>query len=163
MQPQEIHMRRLITSVSLIASLALSGVVYAGKGPGPDGHGHGHGPGPGGPYMHELRDLDLSDAQRTQIKGFFDAGREQGKASRDAMRDLHRSYDLAVPGSKEFSTLTTKLADAESVEARERVQKMAELRTQVYGVLTPDQRSKLATELANRPEPKDGPDGPEPR
>lgn len=155
-------MRRLITSASLIAALALSGVVYAGKGPRPDGHGHG--PGPGGHYMHELRDLDLSDAQRTQIKGFFEAGREQGKASRDAMFQLHRSYDLAVPGSKEFSTLTTRLADAEANEARNRVQKMAELRTQVYGVLTPEQRSKLATELANRPEPKDGPeDGPEPR
>lgn len=154
-------MRRLITSASLIASLALSGVVYAGKGPGPEGHGHG--PGPGGLYMHELRDLDLTEAQRTQIKGFFGAGREQGKASREAMLQLHRSYDLAVPGSKEFSTLTSQLADAEASEARERVQKMAELRTQVYGVLTPDQRSKLATELADRPEPKDRPEGTQPR
>ena len=157
-------MRRLITSASLIASLALSGVVYAGKGPGPDGRGPGHGPGPGGPYMHELRELDLSDAQRAQIKGFFETGREQGKASREAMFQLHRSYDLAVPGSKEFSSLTTRLADAEAAEARDRVTRMAELRTQVYGVLTPEQRTQLATELAKRPEPKDGPaEAPEPR
>ncbi|MDB5971691.1 MAG: hypothetical protein JWQ90_4141 [Hydrocarboniphaga sp.] len=151
-------MRRFISSASLIASLALSGVAFAGKGPGPEGHGHG--PGPGGPYLHELQDLNLSDAQRAQIKGFFDAGREQGKASREAMHDLHRSYDLAVPGSNEFRSLTAKLADAEAAEARERVQKFAEIRTQVYGVLTADQRSKLATELANRPE---RPEGPEPR
>lgn len=148
-------MRRLLTSASLIASLALSGVVYAGKGPGPEGH-HGHGP--GGPYLHELRDLDLSEAQRTQIKGFFDAGRDQASAGREAMRELHHRYDLAIPGSKEFTTLTTKLADAEASEARERVQKMAELRTQVYGVLTAEQRSKLATGLASRPEPAKSPD-----
>lgn len=144
-------MRRILTTASLIASLALSGVAFAGKGPGPEGHGRGHGP--GGPYMHELRDLDLTEAQRTQIKGFFKAGRDQNAAERDALHQLHRSYDLAVPGSAEFRTLTAKLADAEAAESRERVQKMAELRTQVYGVLTPDQRTKLATELANRPEP----------
>jgi len=149
-------MRRFITSASLIATLALSGVVFAGQGPAPEGHGHGrHGPGRGGPYLHELRELDLSDAQRTQIKGFFEAGREQGQASREAQRELHRSYDLAVPGSSEFRTLTAKLADAEAAEARERVLKTAELRSQVYGVLTPAQRTQLAAELAKRPEPSE--------
>jgi protein CpxP len=162
---KEIQMRRLITSVSLIASLAFAGAVFAGKdgpGPGPDGHGP-HGPhGRGGPYMHELHDLNLTDAQHTQIKGFFEAARAQDKASHQALHALHRSYDLAVPGSKSFTTLTSQLADAEAADARDRVTKMAEIRTQIYGVLTPAQRTQLATELANRPEPKAPPEGPEP-
>jgi Spy/CpxP family protein refolding chaperone len=150
-------MRRLIASTSLIAGLALSAAAFADRGPGPDGHG----PGPGGPFMHEVRELDLSEAQRTQIKGFFDAVRQQGKASHEALRELHRSYSLATPGSSEFRTLTARLADAEAADARERVATMAELQTQVYGVLTPDQRSQLAAALAKLPEPGDFP-GPRP-
>jgi Spy/CpxP family protein refolding chaperone len=143
-------MRRFLTSASLIASLALTGVAVAGAGAGPDGHRHG--PGPGGPFMRELRDLDLSDAQKSQIRGFFGAVRDEARTSRDAMRELHRSYDQAVPGTPAFRTLTAQLADAEAAQARERVQKMADIRTQVYGVLTPDQRKQLAVELAKLPE-----------
>ena len=152
-------MRRSTASAALIAGLALSAAAFAGREPGPDGHGRG--PGPGEPFMHEVRELDLSEAQRSQIKGYFDAVRQQGKASHEALRELHHSYSLATPGSSEFRSLTAKLADAEAADARERVATMAELRTEVYGVLTPDQRSQLATALANLPEPPDIP-GPRP-
>ncbi len=145
-------MRTQLTAVTLIAGIVLSSAALAGRGP--EGPGRGpHGGPHGGPFMHELRDLDLSDAQREQIKGFFDARREQNKASFKAARDLHRSFELATPGTAEYRTLTAQMADASAAEARERTLEMAELRTQIYGVLTDAQRKELAQELAHRPEP----------
>lgn len=152
-------MRRSITIAALAAGLALSSAAIAGKdGGGPDRHGPGHGPHRGGPFMHELRDLDLSDAQREQIRGFFKTQREQDKTDRKAQFELHRSFELATPGTAQYQTLTVQLADAEATEARNRVQQMASLRTQVYGVLTPAQRTQLAEELAKRPEPPKPPE-----
>ena len=143
-------MRRPITIAALAAGLALSSVAIAGKDGGPDRPGPG--PHRGGPFMHELRDLDLSDAQREQIRGFFKTQREQDKTDRKAQFELRRSFELATPGTAQFQSLTGQLADAEATEARSRVQQMASLRTQVYGVLTPAQRTELAEELAKRPE-----------
>lgn len=150
---------RLAARGLLGAGILLSSAAFAGPGLGPDG-GPDHGPGPhrGGPFLHELRDLDLSEAQRTQIRGLFEARRDAGRVSLDALRDLHRRFDLAIPGSAAYGTLTTQLADAESAAVRDRVQAAAELRTQVYALLTPAQRQQLATELAKiarRPPPLD--------
>ncbi len=103
--------------------------------------------------MHELRNLELSDSQREQIRGFLKAQREQGQSDRKAQFELRRSFELATPGTAQFQSLTQQLADAEATEARNRVQQMASLRSQVYGVLTPAQRSELAAELAKRPVP----------
>ncbi len=152
-------MHRTLASFSIIASLVAAGAAFAGPAPGPDagpggpahGAGHGHGPGRGGPFMHELRDLDLTDSQHAQIREFVKAGHERSDAARSAGRDLHHRYLLAVPGTTEFRALTAQVADAEAAEARNRVQEQADVRTQIYGVLTPAQKKKLAEELANRP------------
>lgn len=151
-------MRRSITIAALAAGLALSSAAIAGKDGDPGRPGPGHGPHRGGPFMHELRDLDLSDSQREQIRGFFKSQREQDKTDRKAQFELRRSFELATPGTAQYQTLTTQLADAEAAEARNRVQQMASLRTQVYGVLTPAQRTELAEELAKRPEPPKPPE-----
>lgn len=153
-------MRRSLTIAALAAGLALSSAAMAGKdGAGPGRHGPDHdGPHRGGPFMHELRDLDLSDAQREQIRGFFKTQREQDKTDRRAQFELRRSFELATPGTAQFQSLTQQLADAQATEARNRVQQMASLRTQVYGVLTPAQRTELAAELAKRPEPPSPPE-----
>lgn len=149
-------MNNILKSLSLLAGLSLAGAAFAGMS-GPDGHGKGHhrGPGPGGGiYMRELRELDLSEAQKTQIKDLSKASRERFKESHQAMRDLHQRYRVAIPGTPEFRTLTGQMADAASAEAGERVRQQADLRTQVYGVLTAEQKKKLAVELAKAPEPK---------
>lgn len=144
-------MRRSITIAALAAGLALSSAAFANEEGGPGRRGPG--PHRGGPFMHELRNLELSDSQREQIRGFLKAQREQGQSDRKAQFELRRSFELATPGTAQFQSLTQQLADAEATEARNRVQQMASLRSQVYGVLTPAQRSELAAELAKRPEP----------
>ncbi len=144
-------MRRTLITTSLLLGLTLSGAASAGPDHGRDGREHG--PGRGMPLMRELRELDLSDEQRAQIKQLAQATHQQSQTQRDALAELHHRFTLAAPGSSEFRALTTQLADAESTQARQRVTAMAELRTQIDALLTPAQRTQLATELAKMPPP----------
>lgn len=141
-------MRRTIMTAALISGFALSTTAVADPGP--------RGPGPGrSPFMHELKELDLSADQKSQIKALFETQREQHRAlpESDGLHELRRSFDRATPGSPEYNSLAAQLADREATQAREQVQQMAEMRTQVYGLLTVAQRKQLATNLAQAPEP----------
>jgi periplasmic protein CpxP/Spy len=133
----------------LLAGLLAAPLFVAAQ----EGPFHGeHGP-HGGPFIHELQSLDLTDAQRTTIKGYVDAAHAQGRTSFESLRALHRAFETAAPTSAGYSTVVTQLADAEAAAARERVQMQAALRAQIYAVLTDTQKAKLASDLASLPEP----------
>ncbi len=147
---------------ALFAGLLLSTPLFAtaqdgppppgesGSGPGghdPQGH-HG-----GGPFMHELRQLGLSDAQRETIRGYVEAAHAQGQAEHESMRSLHRAFETTAPNSAGYDTVVAQMADAAANAARAHVQKMAALRAQIYSALTDAQKAKLASELASLPEP----------
>ncbi len=117
------------------------------------GGGKHHRGGHGGPFMHELKSLDLSEAQRTSIRTAMKASFESGKSQHEAMRSLHRSMMTATPGSAGYSALVNQLADAEANAARDRVQKMAALKGEVYAMLTDAQKTQLTEKLKNLPEP----------
>lgn len=114
-------------------------------------HGE-HGP-HGGPFLHALKQLDLSDSQRETIKRDLQAFRDQQRANFESMRSTRRAFDTATPDSAGYGTVVAQLADAAASGARDHVQKEAALRAQVYAVLTDAQKSKLASVLASLPEP----------
>jgi len=116
------------------------------------GGGKHHGRHHGGPFMHELKSLDLSDAQRASIRTAMKASWEAGKGQHEAMRSLHRSMMTATPGSAGYSALVNQLADAEANAARDRVQKMAALKSEIYAMLTDAQKAQLTEKLKNLPE-----------
>jgi Spy/CpxP family protein refolding chaperone len=116
------------------------------------GGGKHHGRHHGGPFMHELKALDLSDAQRASIRTAMKASWEAGKGQHEAMRSLHRSMMTATPGSTGYSALVNQLADAEANAARDRVQKMAALKGEIYAMLTDAQKAQLTEKLKNLPE-----------
>lgn len=119
----------------------------------PDGPRHG-----GGSFMHELKSLDLSDAQRSSVRDAVKAQRQSADDERVAMHQLHRKVDMATPDSAGYSGLVNQLADAQANEARDRVQKQAVLKSQVFAMLTPAQKTALAAKLKNLPEPPAGPE-----
>ena len=102
--------------------------------------------------MHELKSLDLSEAQRTSIRTAMKASFESDKARHDAMRSLHRSMMTATPGSAGYSALVNQLADAEANAARDHVQKTAALKGEIYAMLTDTQKTQLTEKLKNLPE-----------
>lgn len=125
---------------------------HGGRHHGHGGHGGHHGRHHGGPFMHQLKSLDLSDAQRESIRAVIKASFESGKAQHESTRSLHRQMLTATPESAGYAALVNQLADAEANAARDRVQKMAALKGEIYAMLTDAQKAQLAEKLKNLPE-----------
>lgn len=155
-----------LTSKSTLAAAVVAGLMIAAPqlasaqaaAPAPEaraehgGRHHGHGRHHGGPFMHQLKSLDLSDAQRESIRAVIKASFESGKAQHESMRSLHRQMLTATPESAGYAALVNQLADAEANAARDRVQKMAALKGEIYAMLTDAQKAQLAEKLKNLPE-----------
>jgi Spy/CpxP family protein refolding chaperone len=141
-------------ALAFAAAFMLSVAAFAQHGPGgPGGHhgpgGHGHRGGPGGPggnlLGHISQVLDLTDAQKTQIKQLEDGFKESTKS-------LHEQLGKAGPGGP-FEALNGGTFDETAVRAaaQARANLHVELEvahakffSQVYAVLTTEQRAKLA-------------------
>lgn len=135
------------------ALLALAaGATHAGPRPdGPrmtQGGGHGGEYGLGGMGMHPkmfermAAELDLSDAQRQSIRGLFESARpamqqrrEQARANADLLRNTE-------PGDPDYQAVVARVSRTAGELAAAGVSDAAQLRAQVWGVLTPEQRAK---------------------
>lgn len=118
---------------------------------GPHHHGHhdrhGGREGFGGPGMMMLHGLDLTEAQRTQVKTLMDAQRQafadKAKAMHDARVELAKLAMSDAYNARKAGDLATSLAQKESDLAK----LMAEQGNKVYQILTPEQRTKLQQRL----------------
>lgn len=128
---------------AVLAAAMLSTAVNAqDHGPGPDGWHHHH---RGGALMHELKELNLSDAQKASVKELFKSSHQQLKPQMEAVMTQRQALNAATPGSPAFQSAAASLAQAASSAAGARVQQEATLRTQIYGLLTDAQKAQLTT------------------
>ncbi|HEX5704298.1 MAG TPA: Spy/CpxP family protein refolding chaperone [Pyrinomonadaceae bacterium] len=113
---------------------------------GPFGHGP-HGPrGPGG--FGPLAGLNLTDAQKEQVKQIHESFAEQTKALRDQMHALHESQGDPMSNFNEAAVRS-------AAEARAKVQvemevAHAKMMSQVANVLTAEQRAQMAERHKHR-------------
>ena len=130
------------TLLSMVAAAAISGstLALAAAGGGMDHGRHDH---HGMSTMHELHKLNLSDAQRAQIKQLTKQNFEQLKPQMQAVRQQRKTFESMDPTASGYQAAANTLAQAEANMARARVLQRASLRTQVYNLLTPAQRSQL--------------------
>ncbi|ANE54618.1 Spy/CpxP family protein refolding chaperone [Methylomonas sp. DH-1] len=104
---------------------------------------------PGEHMPHFLRALNLSDAQRAEIKSLWqsqfgegrDAMRSQGRAMRDELRNLSFSADYSEEKSL---SLIEKSLEMHKQAALEK----AKLDNRIFKLLTPEQQQKLQSELS---------------
>ena len=132
-------------AVALAAVLLLTVVAFAQHGPGGPGGHHGPG-GPGGSLLgHFSQVLNLTDAQKAQIKQLEDGFKESTKG-------LHEQLGKAGPGGP-FEALNGGTFDEAAVRAaaQSRANLHVELEvaharfiSQVYALLTAEQKAKLA-------------------
>ena len=115
-------------------------------GPGPGMHRGGPGgPGFGGPRDFGLRGIDLSDAQREQVKSIRESHKDEFQQIGQKMRQAHEAFAQAT----EADTLdeaavrarSTAVASAMADEAILR----AKVRTEINAILTPEQLEQLKT------------------
>lgn len=128
---------------------------------GPFGHGPRGPRGPGG--FGPLAGLNLTDAQKEQIKQIHESFAEQTKALRDQMRTLHESQGDPMSNFDEAAVRS-------AAEARAKVQvemevAHAKMMSQVANVLTAEQRAQMAERHKHRrkgpPRAPAAPDQPE--
>lgn len=133
-----------------------AGATHAG--PRPDGprmaQGGGYGGGHGGEYgmgglgMHPkmfermAAELDLSDAQRQSIRGLFESARPAMQQRREQARANAELLRNTEPGDKDYDAVVARASRTAGELAATAVSDAAQLRAQVWGVLTPEQRVK---------------------
>ncbi|HET7301308.1 MAG TPA: Spy/CpxP family protein refolding chaperone [Oleiagrimonas sp.] len=155
-------MRTLLIPAALLATafvcspLALAGTTPAAsastvKTINPhSGHRHHHRMHHRGHGMHALRKLDLTESQRSNIHQLV---RENMQQARTGMSDLHQkrmALEKATPGTAAYQNAANDLAKAAASSARSRVMRRADLNKKIYGLLTAEQRTKLADMRAQR-------------
>ncbi|HKT41458.1 MAG TPA: Spy/CpxP family protein refolding chaperone [Rhodanobacteraceae bacterium] len=134
-------MRKIrLLSAAVVAALACAPLAFAQQAA-PAGHWH-HGVAMGG---HMYDQLNLSDAQRTQIKQLTRQTFAQAKPQMQALRQARQAFESATPGTADYQTAASNLAEAEADAARTRTTSRANLRAQIYQLLTPAQRTQLAS------------------
>ena len=138
--------KTFLVSAILAAAIGCATFVPAS---GATGHGwrgdHGMAMG-----SHLYGKLNLTDAQRSQIKQLTEQSFAQAKPQMQALRQARQTWESAVPGTSAYQSATNALAQAESDAASTRVTQRANLRAQIYQVLTSAQRSQLAQKQEQR-------------
>jgi protein CpxP len=135
----------VVFTLLVVAALASTLIAQAPGGRGPRGMGPGRGgPGPGGPGMMPLLErLDLTDAQREQIKALADE--RAAKRPEPSLPSLERDLTAAVmadsPDTAKIEGLKTAIVEAQTAALNERV----DLQLRIAQILTPEQR-QLARE-----------------
>jgi protein CpxP len=149
---------KLLTAALAVITLGLGSIAMAqppdGGGGGRRGHfGRGFGPGgPGGPGGAglPLRELELTDAQREQVKGIFDSHKDEFQAIGERLKTARQAQMAAVQAQPlDEASIRAKSADLAAVEADATVLR-AKVHAAVFQVLTPEQQEKAKALQAER-------------
>jgi Spy/CpxP family protein refolding chaperone len=139
-------MRKSITlSLILSAVLGVSSLAFAQGGPGfgPGPHGH-H----GGAEM-AFRGLNLTDAQKTQIKAIMQQSFASLKSQGQAVRQQREAFEALSPNASNYQSAAASLAQAEANFTSARITARAAVTAQIYNtVLTSAQQSQYASNKA---------------
>jgi Spy/CpxP family protein refolding chaperone len=175
----KLSLKRIAPAAALAAMLAAAGVQAAtpqaaapqpaadqgpaddGRGPPPDhrgpwghrfgGHGHMHRAGMlGSPLMHELRRLDLSDAQSDAVDAIMVKHHAEQRELFKRRRDLHRSFAKLDPTAKDYASQSGKLADQTGKVAHDEVVLRTKIAAELIATLTPEQVTQLKADRAER-------------
>lgn len=136
---------------ALVAALVTVGAVAYAQGPGPGGfrgRGPAFGPLPG--VGLAIRGLDLTEAQREQIRQLTQQSREQMRGLVDRVRaaqDARRQAVEAIPFNE--SQIRSAMEALVEVEADLAVAR-ARLQSDIYALLTADQQQRVQQMRAER-------------
>lgn len=146
----------LTVGASLVALTAVAGAFvhaqdqntnqgpppFSGRGPG----GRGRFGGPGGPMgMLPMlgRQIDLTDAQKDQIKAIADSHKDEWKGLATRAMTAHQALNAAIMSDTiDESLIRQKSSEVAAVEADMAVAR-AHAKSEVFQILTADQKTKL--------------------
>jgi Spy/CpxP family protein refolding chaperone len=107
-------------------------------------YGHRHHHGAAGPFIHALRQLNLSAEQQTQIKSIFAASKPQFQSLGASMRSNAETMAAMSPTDPGYPAL---LATAKA-NAAARIQQMSDVKAQIFALLTKAQQEQIPQIIA---------------
>lgn len=119
--------------------------------PGAQGWHHHRGP------WHMLGKLGLSDAQKQQIKGIMTAARPQMQSLHEQMRSNSLKFRQTQPSDPNYTSIVSEVSQTEGSLSAQAMTQRAQLRAQIFKVLTPAQQTQLAALEAQMPAHEHGP------
>jgi protein CpxP len=121
------------------------------------GRGRGGPGGPGGPLAGlPLRELNLTDAQREQVKQIVDSRQQEARAIGErAMAAREALHAATTSPSFDEGLIRAKAAEVAAIEADMAVSR-ARIFADVYQVLTPEQQAKVKELSGSRPRRPNG-------
>jgi protein CpxP len=140
-------MKKIITAVA-VAALGVTLAVAAPHG-GKEGHGRGRHGGHHGEFGERMAEkLNLSDAQKQQIKDIRQSSKEQNKAFFESFHATMKQFHEAKKADD-----TAKVESLRGTMEAQRTQMQAirkAERDRILAILTPDQRAKFEAMKAER-------------
>jgi len=141
-----------LAAICVSAVIVMTAAVVVSQGQGD----FRRGPGPRGGGLPFLRDLNLTDDQKAEIKKIMESEAASTKDLHDKLRTLHESEPAP------FSTTFDEASVRAAAEARAKIEvelQVAHARTmsQIANILTADQRAQLE---ARKPQFREGPPPP---
>lgn len=101
-----------------------------------------------GMFERMADELDLTTEQREKIRGYFEAARPGMQELAAKQRANAEQLMDAKPDDPKYASIVQKASQEAGALTTQMVQQGAQVRAQVYGVLTPEQRTKLAAKQA---------------
>jgi len=162
-QLEEIKMKKKILVFAGIAALVIGATVFAlAQHPGMGEKMRGHGP--GDMVEHISRELNLTDAQKDQVKALFEAQHATEEERHGKLEELRKQIDTATANGQFDENAVRNLANQESQLMADETVDHLRLHSKIYGLLTAEQRTK-ADQMMKRhggPEGERGHHGPPP-
>ena len=109
-------------------------------------HGWHHHRGP----WQMLRQLGLSDAQKAQVKSIMTAAKPELQSLHQQMRTNMEKLQQTAPTDANYSTIASQVSQTHGSLSAQMLTQQANIRAQIYKVLTPAQQTQLATLQAQR-------------
>jgi Spy/CpxP family protein refolding chaperone len=136
----------LVAGAILCAASGLSMADEAASPAGstPSSAPHHCGPGRMGEPGHIYSQLGLSAEQQASIKAIRTAAEPQMKSLHQQLRANHLKLMQTKPDDANYGNVVAEVAQSNATLESQRTSQMAEVRAQMYAVLTPAQKTQLA-------------------
>jgi len=153
-------MKKRILIIASIAVLVVAATVFALAqghmgGPGKEMHG-----GPEEMIEHISRELNLTDAQKTQAKAIFEAQKSTEDARHAKLEDIRKQIDAATANGQFDESVIRPLANQQAALMADEMVDHIRLHSQLFSLLTDEQKTK-ALEMMKRHGGPGGPGGPD--
>jgi Spy/CpxP family protein refolding chaperone len=140
-------MRNRILIIAGIAVLVIGAAVFA------IGHGfqerEGHGRGHGDMLEHMARELNLTDAQKEQVKTIMSSAESSSQATREKLEEIHKQVEAATANGQFDETQVRNLASQQAQLEADMMVEHLRAKSKVFAILTAEQRTK-AEEMHKR-------------